>query len=143
MKKPNLIFLCTHNQARSQMAEAILEKLGGDHFNEFSAGFDPDQIHALTIEVMEEKSYDMRSHYSKDLSQYLGEKHFGIVITLCQKAEKLCPTLPGVSTRLYWDIEDPTAFEGSKEEKLEKFRKARDEIEEKIKSWLKERNIAF
>lgn len=143
MKKPNVIFLCTHNQARSQMAEVILKNLAGDHFNVFSAGFEPRDIHALTIEVMEEKGYDMSNHHSKDLSQYLGEKHFGIVITLCQKAEKLCPTIPGVSTRLYWDIEDPTALKVSKEEKLEQFRKARDGIEEKIKSWLKERNIAF
>jgi len=143
MKKPNVIFLCTHNQARSQMAEAILNKYAADHFNVFSAGFKPREIDSLAKEVMEEKDYDMKNHYSKDLSQYLGEKHFGIVITLCQKAEKLCPTIPGVSTRLFWDIEDPVAFEGSKAEKLEKFRKTRDEIEEKIKSWLKERKILF
>lgn len=143
MKKPNIIFLCTHNQARSQMAEAILNKYAGTHFNVFSAGFEPKEIHPLTIKVMEEKGYVMDGHYSKDLDQYLGEKHFGIVITVCQKAEKLCPTLPGVSTRLFWDIEDPAAFEGSQKEKLERFRKARDELEEKIKSFLNERDISF
>jgi arsenate reductase len=143
MKKPNVIFLCTHNQARSQMAEAILNKLAGDHFNVFSAGFEPKEIHPLAKKVMEEKEYDMSDHYSKNLDQYLGEKHFGIVITVCQKAEKLCPTLPGVSTRLFWNIEDPAAFEGSEEERIEQFRTARDELERKIKSFLEERDISF
>ncbi|TXT65721.1 MAG: Arsenate reductase [Promethearchaeota archaeon] len=143
MKKPSVIFLCTHNQARSQMAEAILDKLAGDYFNVFSAGFEPKEIHPLTKKVMEEKGYDMSDHYSKDLDQYLGEKHFGIVITVCQKAEKLCPTLPGVSTRLFWNIEDPAAFEGSEEERIERFRSARDELEEKIKSFLEDRDISY
>jgi arsenate reductase len=143
MKKPSVIFLCTHNQARSQMAEAILDKLAGDYFNVFSAGFEPKEIHPLTKKVMEEKGYDMSDHYSKDLDQYLGEKHFGIVITVCQKAEKLCPTLPGVSTRLFWNIEDPAAFEGSEEERIERFRSARDELEEKIKSFLEDWDISY
>ncbi|MBD3214609.1 MAG: arsenate reductase ArsC [Candidatus Lokiarchaeota archaeon] len=143
MKKPNIIFLCTHNQARSQMAEAILNKLAGDHFNVFSAGFEIKKIHPLTKKVMEENGYDISDHYSKNLDQYLGEKHFGIVITVCQKAEKLCPTLPGVSTRLFWNIEDPAAFEGSEEERIEQFRTARDELERKIKSFLEERDISF
>jgi arsenate reductase len=141
MKKPNLIFLCTHNQARSQMAEAFLKKYAGDFFNIFSAGFEKRKIHPLTIKVMEEKGFDLSKHYSKELKQFLGEKHFGIVITMCQKAEQLCPIIPGVSTRLYWEIEDPVAIDGSEEEPLEKFREIRDLIEEKIKSWLKERGI--
>jgi arsenate reductase len=139
MKKTNVIILCTHNQARSQMAEAFLREYGGEHFNVFSAGFEKKEIHPFTKRVMKDKGYDLNGHYSKELKQFLGEKHFGIIITLCSEAEELCPTLPGVSTRLRWDIEDPTAFEGAKEEKLEKFREARDRIEEKIKEWLKDR----
>ena len=75
------------------------------------------------------------------MKQYLGKIHFGIVITVCVKAEEQCPTLPGVSTRYYWPFEDPAAFKGTEEEKLAKFREVRDKINEKTKAWLKERDI--
>lgn len=139
MKKPNVIFLCTHNQARSQMAEAFLRDLGGEHFNVFSAGFEKKEIHPYTRKVMKEKGFDLKDHYSKELEAFLGEKHFGIIVTVCSKAEQLCPTLPGV--RLFWEIEDPAAFEGADEEKLDKFREIRDIIEAKVKDWLKSREI--
>ena len=115
-KKPNVIFLCTHNRARSQMAEAFLRKYAGQHFNVFSAGFETQDIHPFTFKVMEEVGIDLSDHYPKKLEQFIGEKHFGIVITVCKRAEELCPTFPGVSTRLFWDIEDPSAFEGTEEE---------------------------
>lgn len=140
-KKINLIFLCTHNRGRSQMAEAFLRKYANEHFNVFSAGFEVQDIHHLTIKVMEEIGFDLSNHYSKDLKQYLGKTHFGIVITVCKRAEELCPILPGVSTRLFWDLEDPAAFEGTEEENLEKFREIRDKIEEEIKKFLKDRKI--
>ena len=75
------------------------------------------------------------------MAQYLGKVHFGIVITVCKKAEEACPTIPGISTRLYWPFEDPAAFKGTEEEKLAKFREVRDQINEKIQTWLKERDI--
>jgi arsenate reductase (thioredoxin) len=141
LQKTKVIFLCTGNKARSQMAEAFLRRYAGDHFEVYSAGFDPQPIHPYTIHVMREAGYDLSAQHSKNLAQYLGKVHFGIVITLCQKAEENCPTFPDVSTRLYWPIEDPAAFQGTEEEKLGKFRDVRDQIDEKIKTWLKERGI--
>lgn len=140
-KKPKVIFLCTHNQARSQMAESLLRALAGDHFEVYSAGFEPRPIHPLTHEVMAELGYDLTSHESTDLKDYLGKVHFGIVITVCEKAEELCPTFPGVSTRLFWPVEDPATGEGTREEQRERFRAARDALKAKIEAWLVERGL--
>ena len=123
------------------MGEALLRKYAGEHFNIFSAGFEIQEIHPLTIKVMEEIGIDITSQYPKELKQFLGKKHFGIVITVCRKAEEKCPTFPGVTTRLFWDIENPSAFEGTDEEKLKKFREVRDIIDENIKEFLKKRNL--
>ena len=141
MKKPKVIFLCTHNAARSQIAEAFLRNIAGNHFEVYSAGFEPNEIHPLTYKVMEELGYELKDHTAKALDTYLGKVHFGIVITVCTNAEKLCPVLPGVSTREYWPFDDPSSFEGTEEEKLEKFREVRDQIKEKILDFLKRRNI--
>jgi arsenate reductase len=124
------------------MAEAFLRKYAGDTFEVYSAGFELKPINPYTIKVMEELGYDLSAHSSKELKQYLGKVHFGVVITVCDKAEERCPTIPGVGTRLYWPFEDPAAFEGSEAEQLSKFREIRDQIDEKLKSWLKERNIS-
>jgi arsenate reductase len=123
------------------MAEAFLRGYAGSHFEVYSAGFEPRPINPYTIKVMGELGYNMSGQHSKDLSQYLGKIHFGIVITVCVKAEEACPTFPGASTRLYWPFEDPAAFQGTEEEKLAKFREVRDQISEKIKAWLRERGI--
>ena len=141
LEKTKVIFLCTGNSARSQMAEAFLRKYAGNHFEVYSAGFEPRPIHPYTIKVMRELGYDLSGQHPKDLKQYLGKIHFGIVITVCEKAEEECPTIPDVSTRLYWPFEDPAAFQGTEEEKLAKFREIRDKINEKTKAWLKERGI--
>lgn len=138
MEKKNLIFLCTHNQARSQMAEAFLRDIGSDIYNVYSAGFEPREVHPLAKKVMEEKGYNLTKHYSKDLKEYLGDVHFDIVITLCQRANRLCPIIPGVEKRIFWDLEDPSNFNGNNDEKLEKFREIRDNIEEKIIIFLKQ-----
>ncbi len=141
LQKTKVIFLCTGNSARSQMAEAFLRKYAGDRFEVYSAGFEPRPIHPYTIQVMREIGFDLSDQHSKDLNQYLGKEHFGIIITMCQKAEEQCPTFPDVSTRLDWGFEDPAAFQGTGEEKLAKFQEIRDKINEKIKAWLKERGI--
>ncbi|MFX1392181.1 MAG: arsenate reductase ArsC [Promethearchaeota archaeon] len=141
MSKPNVIFLCTGNSSRSQIAEAILRKYAGDRFNVYSAGFDAQPINKYTIKVLTEQGYDISTHFSKNLSHYLGKKHFDIVITVCALAEKACPIIPGVKTHLHWPIEDPIHFHGSEEEILVKFRKLRDQIELKIKEWLKEQKV--
>lgn len=142
MEKPKVIFLCTGNSARSQIAEAFLKKHAGEHFEVYSAGFEPQGINPFTIKVMEELGYDLKEHYSKELKEFLEKVHFEIVITVCEKAEKTCPIIPGVSTRLFWSFEDPAAFEGTEQEKLDKFRQIRDQIHEQIQLWLKERGIS-
>ena len=142
LTKTKVIFLCTHNWARSQMAEAFLRKYAGDYFEVYSAGYDPKPIHPYTIEVMHEIGFDLSKQEPKDLWQLAKNEHFGVVITVCKKGEeKDCPTIPGPSTRLYWNIDDPTAFEGTEEQKLAKFRAVRDQIQEFVKSFLKDRKI--
>jgi len=138
MVKPRVLFLCTHNSARSQIAEAFLRKYAGDRFDVYSAGLEPTAIHPLAREVLEEIGLDISRQYSKDLAQFLGKIHFGYLITVCARAESECPIFPGVSIRFHWPIEDPAAFEGTDEEKLTKFREIRDQIDERIKSWLRE-----
>lgn len=90
---------------------------------------------------MKEIGIDLKNQISKDLSQYLGKIHFGIVVTVCAKAEKNCPTLPGVATRLFWAFEDPAQVQGTQEDKLAKFREVRNQIDDKIQEWLKQRGI--
>lgn len=138
MKKAKVLFLCTGNSARSQMAEAFLRKYGGDRFEAFSAGLRPTGIHPYTKQVMEEIGIDMSGQYSKGLDQFLGKEHFGYLITVCDRAEQECPIFPGVSVRLHWPFEDPVAFKGSEEEKLNKFREVRDQIEARVRLWLAE-----
>jgi arsenate reductase len=119
------------------MAEAFLRKHGGDKFEAYSAGLEPKEIHPYAIQVMDEVGIDLSGQRSKDVMEYMGRKHFGYLITVCAHAEANCPTtFPGVSQRLHWPIDDPAAFEGSGEETLAKFREARDEVEQRILSWL-------
>ncbi|NPV77862.1 MAG: arsenate reductase ArsC [Anaerolineae bacterium] len=141
MPKTRVLFLCTGNSARSQMAEALLRFYAGDHFEVFSAGLEPKGINPNTIQVMEELGCDMSSHTAKPLSQYLGKAHFGYLITVCSKAEEQCPIFPGMGVRLHWPFEDPAAFQGSKEETLAKFRQVRDQISARVLEWLSEQGI--
>ena len=90
---------------------------------------------------MEELGFDLSEHASKNLVIYLGKVHFGIIITVCAKAEEICPTFPGISTRIFWPFKDPVAYEGTEEMKLSKFREVRDQIKEKILQFLQERDI--
>jgi len=139
MNKIRVLFLCTGNSARSQMAEAFLRRYGGDRFEVYSAGLEPERgIHPLTLKVMQEIGFDMQGHYAKDIREYLGKLHFGYLITVCDRAEKNCPIFPGMGVRLHWSFEDPAAFQGSEGEKLAKFRTIRDQIEGHVKAWLKE-----
>jgi arsenate reductase len=133
--KPKVLFLCTGNSARSQMAEAFLRKYAGDRFEVFSAGLEPSVINPLTIQVMEETGVDMTGHFAKGLDTFLGKVHFAYLITVCSKAEEKCPIFPGMGQRLHWPFDDPAAFQGSQAEKLAKFRQVRDEIEEKVKEF--------
>jgi len=138
MEKPRVLFLCTGNSARSQMAEAFLCKYGGDQFEVHSAGLDPTVINPYTVKVLEEIGIDTSGQYAKSLETYLGKVHFSYLITVCSNAEERCPIFPGMGTRIHWPFEDPAAFQGTDEEKTEKFREIRNQIEEKIKGWIAE-----
>jgi arsenate reductase (thioredoxin) len=138
MEKERVLFLCTGNSCRSQMAEAFLRKYGGDHFEVYSAGLDPKEINPFTYQVMEEIGFDLSNHSSKGIKVYLGKVLFQYLITVCDDAEKNCPTVwPGVNIRMHWSFEDPAKFEGTTEEKLAKFRQVRDQIQITIQNWLR------
>ena len=138
--KPQVIFLCTHNTARSQMAEALLKKHAGDRFEVYSAGFEHTDLNPFTRQVMAEMGFDLGDQYAKGVKEYLGKINFAYVIIVCDRAEKTCPTaFPSISQqRLFWPFEDPVAFEGTEEEKLAKFREIRDQIDRRILQWLSE-----
>ena len=142
MEKSRVLFLCTGNSARSQMAEAFLRKYAGDRFEIHSAGLEPNALNPLTVKVMEEAGFDMSGHRSKGIGEYLGKVHFQYLITVCDDADKNCPTIwPGVNQRMHWSFEDPAKFEGSDEQKLAKFRQVRDLIDVRVKAWLADQNI--
>ena len=137
MSRQRVLFLCTGNSARSQMAEAFLRRYGNGQFEVHSAGLEPKGVNPLTIRVMDEAGIDISGHTSKGIETYLGKTHFQTLITVCDDAEKNCPTVwPGVNTRLHWSFDDPARFEGPEEQKLAKFREVRDQIEMRIKQWL-------
>ena len=139
MIKAKVLFLCTGNSARSQMAEAFLRKYGGDRFEAYSAGTEPKGINPYTERVMQEVGINLSGQHSKHVKEYMGKVHFGYLITLCDEAEEKCPTtFPGVGKRIHWSFEDPSAFTGSEDEKLAIFRKVRNQIEQHIKTWLAE-----
>jgi arsenate reductase len=121
------------------MAEAFLKKHGGDRYDAYSAGTEPKGINPYTERVMEEVGISLSNQHSKHVKEYMGKVHFGYLITMCNEAEKSCPTtFPGIGQRLHWLFEDPSAFVGSDAEKLDKFREVRDQIERHIKTWLTE-----
>lgn len=138
-KKLKVLFLCTQNSARSQMAEGFLRHYGGDRFEAYSAGIDPtDEIHPCAVEAMREVGINISEQYPKALGTYLGKMSFNYLAIVCARAEERCPkTFPGVNIRFSWIFEDPRSDEslpyGSM---LERFRKVRDEIELKVKNWL-------
>ncbi|MBN2003503.1 MAG: arsenate reductase ArsC [Anaerolineae bacterium] len=139
-KKPPVLFLCTHNSARSQMAEAFLRKYGREYLEAHSAGLEPTEIHPMTYRVMQEIGIDLEAdgHYAKGLIEEYFEKqvHLGYLITVCSNAEAKCPIYPGVSVREYWNLEDPAAFEGTEEEVLAKFREIRDQIALRVEAFV-------
>src|SRR6266508_2651641 len=142
MGKQKVLFLCTGNSARSQMAEAFVRKYAGDTFEAHSAGLEPKRVNPLTIRVMNEVGIDISNQTSKGIETYLGKMLFQYLITVCDDAEKNCPTVwPGVSTRMHWSFEDPAKFEGPELEQLLKFREVRDHMEKRIKEWVAEQHV--
>ena len=130
MEKPIVLFLCTGNTARSQMAEAFLKKYAGDRFEVFSAGYEPKEINPYTRQVMSEVGIDLSGHQAKSVKDFLGRIEVRYLIIVCEKAEKACPkAFPGVLVRMFWPFDDPAAALGTEEDKLQKFRDVRDQIE--------------
>ena len=140
MSKTRVLFICTGNSARSQMAEAFLRTYGGDRYEPFSAGLEPRAVNPLTVRVMQERGIDITSQRSKGLAEYLGRQHFGVLVTVCDRAEQECPIFPGVATRLHWSFADPAAAQGNEEQRLVRFREVRDQIEARVREWLRERS---
>ena len=139
ISQQRVLFLCTGNSARSQMAEAFLRRFDPQHFESYSAGLQPQAINPLTFQVMQEIGYDLAGHTSKGVHEFLGKVFIHRLITVCDQADRNCPsTWPGVTRKEHWSLEDPAAFEGSDEEKLAKFREIRDQIEQKVRSWIAE-----
>ena len=141
MQKTRVLFLCSGNSARSQMAEAILRKRAGDHFEVYSAGLEPKGLNPYTLRVLNEIGVDTSKLSSKALSTFMGKQHFGYLITVCSKAEDNCPIFPGMGMRLHWPFDDPAAFHGSEQETLLVFRQVRDQIDAKICEWLSTQGI--
>lgn len=141
MTQTRVLFICTGNSARSQMAEALLRHYAGDTFEVHSAGLEPKGIHPYTVRVLAEMDIDISQQYSKDVRKYLGYVHFGYAITVCDRAERSCPIFPFGTIRLHWSFEDPAALESSDDEKLDKFREVRDQIDTRIRAWLAEQSM--
>lgn len=143
MNKARVLFLCTANSARSQMAEALLRHRAGDRFEVHSAGMEPKDINPYTRLVLGEVGLDMSGQCSKSVREYLGKTIFTYLITVCADAEEKCPTtFVGVSHRLHWAFDDPAALLGTHEEKLQKFRQIRDQIDQKLQAWVAEQTVA-
>jgi arsenate reductase (thioredoxin) len=137
MIKPNVLFLCTGNSCRSIMAEALLRDIAGDRFNAFSAGTNPKGVNPLTEQVLGEAGIDTADLRSKHVSEFLGKMMVHYAIVVCHDASENCPRIfPGMRERMFWPFEDPPAFQGSEEERLAKFREVRDQIADRIRTWV-------
>ena len=130
--KKRVLFLCTGNSARSQMAEGLLRHLAGDHFDVWSAGTQPKGMHPSTIDVMKEVGIDVTTQTSKDLQQFLSQR-FDYVITVCDRAKKHCPIFPGAEP-IHWGFDDPAEAPPSRQ--LETFRRVREEILQRLRLFL-------
>jgi arsenate reductase len=137
--RPRVLFLCSRNSARSQMAEAILRRKAGDRFEVHSCGLRPDAIHPMTLQVLEEVGLDTSALRSKDLGDYLGKVSIHHAIIVCEAASNHCPKLHPFALRLHhWPFPDPVQVEGSEDERLAAFRRVRDAIDERIDRWLRD-----
>lgn len=140
MDKKKVLFVCVHNSARSQMAEAFLKKYGGDRFEVESAGLEPGKLNPIVVEAMKEAGIDISQNKTKSVFDFYKQgKQYDYVVTVCDESQSgACPVFPGKGKRLHWGFDDPSGFEGSREEKLRQTRVVRDAIRDRIKTWLKE-----
>jgi arsenate reductase (thioredoxin) len=137
-EKPKVFFVCIHNSARSQMAEAFLNHLAGDRFEVQSGGLEPGMLNQLAVEVMGEIGIDISGNQTKSVIDFI--KHgmlFDYVITVCDAAAaEKCPIFPGITKRLHWSFDDPSAVQGTHEEKLLEVRRIRDEIKIAVEGFI-------
>ena len=143
MDKNKVLFVCVHNSARSQMAEAFLNQTAGDRFEAESAGLEPGKLNPVVVEVMKEVGIDISQNKTKSVFDFYKQgKKYDYVFTVCDESQAgKCPIFPGtaVTKRIHWGFDDPASFQGSLEEKLEKTREVRDKIKLRIIEWINER----
>lgn len=130
--KPKVLFLCTGNSARSQMAEGLLRHFAGDDYEVLSAGTHPKGVNPLAVQALREIGIDISGQTSKNVSEFLGLS-IPYVVTVCDRAKESCPIFPGTFRFLNWSFDDPAEATGTREEQLAVFRRVRDELEERIK----------
>ncbi|MGH2444833.1 MAG: arsenate reductase ArsC [Candidatus Limnocylindria bacterium] len=134
--RQRVIFVCTHNSARSQMAEGMLRAWAGDRYSTFSAGTEATTVRPEAIAVMREIGIDISGQASKTLAPYMDEA-FDWLITVCDQAAEACPTLPGVTHRAHWSVDDPSGVEGDEVTRLAAFRAARDDLAGRIRAFIR------
>ena len=135
MDKQRVLFICTHNSARSQMAEGFLRAWGGDDFEAFSAGTEATEVRPLAIEVMNDLGVDISGHESKSLDRYLNQP-FDWVISVCDEARTACPVFPGADQSAHWSFEDPSEATGTEEERRDVYRRVATEIGMRVRQFL-------
>ena len=135
-----VLFVCVHNSARSQMAEALMNKYWGDRFEAHSAGLEPGELNPLAVESLKELGLDISHKGTQDVFEiYKSGQMFSYVITVCDETSgERCPIFPGITKRIHWSFDDPGSFTGSAEEKLKKTNEVRDAIKTKIEEWIKD-----
>ena len=138
MKRLRVLFVCTHNASRSQMAEGLLRRLGGDAFDVASAGTEPSAVHPLAVVAMAEMGIDISRQWAKSTDEFV-QQRFDYVITLCDDANETCPFFPNAANRLHWSFPDPSVATGGEEERLA-FRQVRDGIRGRIQELIATRS---
>jgi arsenate reductase (thioredoxin) len=131
-----VLFLCTHNSSRSQMAEGLLRTRGGSTFEVFSAGTEPRTVHPLAISVMQEISIDISDQTAKGIEAFATEPSMDLVVTVCHEAQETCPFFPNARRQVHWGFPDPSRVTGTEQERLAAFRHIRDLIAAKIDQFL-------
>ena len=137
MTKKRILVLCTGNSARSQMAEGLFRAEGGEGFEVFSAGTKPGSVRPEAIAAMKQIGIDISGHRSKSVDEFAGQS-FDYVVTVCDNARDNCPVFPAATERIHWSVEDPAAIEGSEAERLSAFRRIRDQLNERVKAFLRD-----
>lgn len=140
MLTKKILVLCTGNSARSQMGEGLFRTEGGAGFEVFSAGTQPSAVRPEAIAVMKEIGVDISGHCSKSVDEFAGQS-IDYVVTVCDNARDNCPVFPAGAERLHWSLEDPAAFQGSEQERLAAFRRIRDQIHERVKTFFRDRAV--